>query len=477
MGKYLLKRLFIFLPTLFAITLISFIISVNAPGDPVMVYLNAGTSSGGMDAERIATEELYLEKRKELGLHLPVFYFGLSTFAHPDTLYRIPKPQEKEALSKMINHYGNWPQISGFHGELKTLESKAYQTPTEKSLGYDLITIKNYISELLRSSEETEINFRVNAIDSLCNLHPGTLQSVQAQLRNVQGAYRTVQKTKSEWKTYIPSLGWYGVHNQYHRWLSHVIVGDLGKSYIGERKIRKILPEKMLWSFIINLFAIIISYVVSIPIGVHSAVRKNSRFERFVSTMLFVLYSLPSFWVATMLINFFANPDFFSWFPAVGVQDTMNGPDWPLHKRILDWAHHLILPTICYTYGTFAFLSRQMRVGMLESINQDYIRTARAKGLKERFVVWKHAFRNSLLPIITLFASIFPGMIGGSIILERIFTIPGMGQETLIAITQRDYPLIVAIFLIAAILTLVGILVADVLYAVSDPRISFSKKR
>ena len=218
------------------------------------------------------------------------------------------------------------------------------------------------------------------------------------------------------------------------------------------------------------------TYLISIPIGVFSAVKRDTLADRIVTTTLFILYSLPTFWVATMLIFFFGGGDYWDIFPASGVQDTMHSPDWPLWKRIADWAYHLILPVFCYTYGSFAFLSRQMRVGMLEVLNQDFIRTARAKGLSERKVIWKHAFRNSLIPIITLFAAIFPAMVGGSVILETIFSIPGMGFLSYNAIIARDYPVIVAVFTLAGVLTLVGILVADILYAVVDPRISYTKK-
>jgi peptide/nickel transport system permease protein len=176
-----------------------------------------------------------------------------------------------------------------------------------------------------------------------------------------------------------------------------------------------------------------------------------------------------------MAIIFLANVEYLKIFPTSGLY-TLGSENWSFIERTWDRIWHLILPVACYTLGSFAFLSRQMRGSMLEVIRQDYIRTARAKGLKERVVVLKHALRNSLIPIITLLAGIFPSLVGGSIIIEQIFTIPGLGQLAFQALVARDYPLIMAELVIAAVLTLIGLLVMDIMYAAVDPRIAFTKK-
>jgi peptide/nickel transport system permease protein len=183
---------------------------------------------------------------------------------------------------------------------------------------------------------------------------------------------------------------------------------------------------------------------------------------------------MPSFFVGTILLLLFANPDYYSWFPVSGIQDpTSFNAQWSFLEKAGHRLPYLILPIFTYTYGSFAFLSRIMRVGMIDIVSQDYIRTARAKGLGEKKVILKHALRNSLLPIITVFAAIFPMAIGGSIIIETIFSIPGMGLEVFNAILNYDYPMIITVFTLSGFLTMVGILVADILYAVVDPRISY----
>ena len=175
-----------------------------------------------------------------------------------------------------------------------------------------------------------------------------------------------------------------------------------------------------------------------------------------------------------MLVIFLCGGDYLSWFPAPGGAPIPD--DAPLWYKFSEGAYRLILPLFCWTYGSLAFISRQMRGGILASITQDYIQTARAKGLNEKQIVWKHALKNSLLPVITLFASIFPLAISGSFVIETIFNIPGMGKLSLDALYARDYPIIFTVMMFTAVLTMLGNLIADILYALVDPRITFTKK-
>jgi peptide/nickel transport system permease protein len=299
-----------------------------------------------------------------------------------------------------------------------------------------------------------------------------------------------MQATATAWKTFIPKVNFYP-NNQYHRWVfgdgnwitgegavftRGLIRGDFGTSYVTKEPIHDVISLKVFWSFFFTLVSVLLGYLVSIPLGIHAAANKDSRFDRISTVALFILYSMPNFFVATLLLMYFANPDMLAWFPASGVEPLRGfAADAGLLEKWSARLPYLVLPAIAYTYATFAFLSRIMRSSMLEIVGQDYIRTARAKGLSERTVIYKHALRNALLPIITVFANIFPAAIGGSVILEVIFTIPGMGNEAFSAIVNQNYPMIIAVMTISGGLTLVGYLVSDVLYALADPRISYSK--
>jgi peptide/nickel transport system permease protein len=265
------------------------------------------------------------------------------------------------------------------------------------------------------------------------------------------------------------------IHIQYVLWLWNMCRGDFGNSFVDNRPVLEKIVERIPVTLSISVFVIFLEYLIAIPIGIYSAARQYSFWDRFSTFILFVLYSLPSFWIATMCIVFLANVEYLKIFPTSGLT-TLGSDNWPFIERLWDRVHHLILPITCYSYASFAFLSRQMRGSMLEVIRQDYIRTARAKGLTEKTVVLKHALRNSLIPIITLLGTILPALVGGSVIIETIFSIPGVGQLAFQALISRDYPLIMAELVMSAVLTVIGLLVVDILYAYVDPRIAFSRK-
>jgi peptide/nickel transport system permease protein len=257
---------------------------------------------------------------------------------------------------------------------------------------------------------------------------------------------------------------------QYLLWVKRVLTFDFGTSYKDHRKVWDKIAERLPVTLQINIISILLVYIIAIPCGIYSATHSGSWQDRVLTVFFFVLYSLPSFWVAVLLIMFLGGGDFWDVFPVYGIS-ALGAESWSFSKWFLDRLWHLVLPVTCLTYGGLAYLSRLARSGILEVIREDYIRTARAKGLKERVVIYKHALRNALLPIVTLLAFLLPGMFGGSVIIESIFSIPGMGQLSFEAVLSRDYPVIMAIVTISAMLTLVGLLFSDILYAALDPRI------
>ncbi len=266
------------------------------------------------------------------------------------------------------------------------------------------------------------------------------------------------------------------IHIRYLIWLKQVATLNFGESYKDHRPVMKIIMERIPVSLQLSLISIFLVYIFAIPIGVFSAIKQKSLPDRITTILLFILYSLPNFWVAMMLILFLGGGQFLHWFPVYGLNSEGAG-SFGLGRWFLDRVWHLTLPVTCLTYAGLAFISRQQRAALLEVIRQDYIRTARAKGLTEKIVIARHAMRNSLIPIVTLAAALFPAMLGGSVIIESIFSIPGMGKLGFDAILARDYPVIMGDATISAFLTLIGILAADLTYTLVDPRISFEAKK
>jgi len=261
----------------------------------------------------------------------------------------------------------------------------------------------------------------------------------------------------------------------YADWVWKFIRLDFGTSRKDGRPVSTRIAETLPITITLSVITILTIYINSIPTGVVASMKKDSFFDRGSSLILFILYSLPSFWVALLLLLYLSGGEYFNLFPLGGIMS-----DWVenanFFTRLLDVAWHLVLPVITLTYGGFAFLSRYTRANMLEVINQQYITTARSKGLTEKRVIFVHAFRNSLVPLVTLMASLLPGLIGGSVIVESIFSIPGMGRLGFEAILSRDIPVIMAITSVSALLTLIGILLSDLMYAVVDPRIRLESR-
>lgn len=474
MFKYIIKRIFIFIPTMLAISLLTFMLSVSVPGDPVELMMNGGSGDNGQSASKIAGEQAFIEKRHALGLDLPVFYFSFSNQAIPDTLYRLPKKLHKANLERLIYTYGNWPEIEKYYASIKKLEIENLKVPIDSSNAEPRIIIKDNLYKLFIHDDKGTIDTVFSNINNSINKAP-SLVVLKPLFSDLKSAFGNIESNATPLKNKIPSVKWYGINNQYHNWITKFMVGDFGISYQDGRPVKSVLWDAIRWTVMLSLLSILLSYLIAIPIGVNSAQNKGSKGDQITTTFLFILYSLPSFWVATLLIMFFGGGDFFDWFPSYGVGEVTDSMNFIEIVGVR--LKYLFLPLVCYTYGSLAFISRQMRGAVINSLGQDYVRTAKAKGLSQKVVLWKHAFRNSLLPIITLFANIFPLAISGSIVLEIIFSIPGMGKLAYEAILRRNYPIVFSVVMFSGILTLVGNLVSDILYAVVDPRISYSSKK
>lgn len=497
MLKYVLRRILVFVPTLIAITLLGFVIMISAPGDPVermVVAAQSGGEVGSQTANQIEQKKFW---NRKLGLDLPIFYFSLSSMAQSDTLYRVYDRNERESLSRLANAYGNWTAISNYFSAIDALNDahSSLKVDSSMAMGHSLDDVKEAINRSFFESSALKATYAENVIDAklaqLTEIYAAPYMThFRPKLDDVKTKLEAMKSSATPWKKYVPVVNFYP-NNQYHRWIfgdgnwitgkgaeftSGVVRGDFGTSYRTKMPISEVISIKIFWSFFFTVVSVVLGYLVSIPMGIHAAVNKGSRFDNITTIIVFILFSIPSFWLATVLLMTFSNPDVIHWFPASGVEPVRGfSADAGFFEVWSARLPYLVVPTISYTYSSFAFLSRTMRVSMLEIVNQDYIRTARAKGLGERAVVYKHALRNALLPIITVFANIFPVAIGGSVVLEVIFTIPGMGNEVYQAIVNQDYPMVVAVFTITGVLTLIGYLVSDVLYAVADPRISYSK--
>jgi peptide/nickel transport system permease protein len=261
---------------------------------------------------------------------------------------------------------------------------------------------------------------------------------------------------------------WY---QAYFVWLGNVVRLDLGRSIPqNNTPVLELIAKRAPATLLLSVTSLLLSYLLSIPIGLWTTVRSGTFRERAVSTVLYMLYSLPAYVAALYLqLLFFSK---LGWLPLFGMVSD-NYASLSTSGKALDILKHAILPITCFTYGSLAYYSRFVKANMEEVIRQDYIRTARAKGVPPLQVIWHHAFRNTLIPLVTLMGLTLPHLLGGSIILEQIFGWPGMGRLFFEAISQRDYDTVMGLTMMFSVLTLLGQLLADILYAVVDPRVTY----
>jgi peptide/nickel transport system permease protein len=265
------------------------------------------------------------------------------------------------------------------------------------------------------------------------------------------------------------------LHIQYWNWVSRLVRLDFGRSFSpdGQPVLAKI-AERLPVTLLLNIVELLIIVALAVPIGVLSATRQYSAFDKVTTVFVFVGFATPDFWLALLLMILFGVQ--LGWLPISGLR-SLNWEYLSFWGQQIDFLTHLIVPIVVATFGGLAGFSRYMRQSMLEVVRQDYIQTARAKGLVERVVIGKHALRNAMLPIVTILGLSLPGLIGGSVIVESIFAIPGMGQLMVQAVFERDYPVIMGNLVIVAVITLIANLLADLSYGLVDPRIRVGRRR
>lgn len=262
------------------------------------------------------------------------------------------------------------------------------------------------------------------------------------------------------------------VFEGFKEWLTDIIKnGDFGTSATVEpgKSTVSMIAERLPVTIKLNLLAVTIAYTLAIVIGVYSAKYADGNFDRCSTLILFILYSMPVMWVGLLLQSAFCSGGIIEVFPLRGVYTPP--VEMSTFKAVIMELYYYTLPAICLAYGSLAGLARYTRSNMLEVLNCDYIRTAYAKGISGNAVLWKHAFRNTFITLITLFSGLLPSLVAGSIIVEHIFNIPGMGTLSLLSLSSRDYPLQMALFTFSGMLTLLGIFIADLLYTIADPRV------
>jgi ABC-type dipeptide/oligopeptide/nickel transport system permease component len=311
------------------------------------------------------------------------------------------------------------------------------------------------------------------------NMRPEQRKIIEDYYKERYGLDQPLWKQYLRWANKVSPIGIKDAGTGYpSAWRAGFKTPDLGESFIRHRPVIDVIADALPITLLLNLITVPFIYAVAILTGIYAAKHRGKMLDVGTGTTFLALWSLPSMWVGVMLLGFFANKDIWQWFPTAGLHDTQADamsflPSGGQMGWLVDLGWHLVLPVICLTYGGFAFLSKLMRASVLENLSADYARTARAKGLSERVVLMRHVLSNSLLPLITVAAGVLPGLLGGSVVVETIFSINGMGRLIIEAINMKDRELVMSETFVISIISLLCILVSDILYAVADPRVSY----
>lgn len=268
------------------------------------------------------------------------------------------------------------------------------------------------------------------------------------------------------WDYYVPRLSYHGIENQYHYWLVGLLKGDLGRSLQDGRSVSASIWDRIFFTLGFSFLALLISYIIALYLGYIASIF-GVRISKFISIVLFLIHSVPAFWLASLLISWVTNAGID--IPVFGVHEWSE--ELPFLDNVTSLAEHMYLPLICWSYSSIAFIYFQFNTSIDKELGSDYVRTAFSKGLGKKEVIKSHVIKNALIPLITIMAEILPSLVGGSIIIEVIFSIPGMGKYMYDAILFQDYPVVLAVLVMSSLLLLLSYLIADILYTWADPRI------
>jgi peptide/nickel transport system permease protein len=458
MFQYIIKRLSLTIPTWLIISVVIFSLSRCATGDAVSDKLRNSAES---NSANLIPNALYAETAHELGLDKPTFYFSILPAAFPDTFYKIIRRDEQKALEQLIWQYGNWSAIFSFYNQSKIFLSKIEQN-TEGGV------FKNNAQQLLIQHTDEAISFHLHELKRLSDT-----TVFKSDVEKIAKAYTHLKQNATTHQLYIPRFHWFGFDNQYHHWLVQFLKGDFGVSKNDQTVIEKLKPAISI-TLVLSLCAILLAFLTGIPLGVFIATNRQNKRGRWVMRLIFAIYSLPTFWLATLAAMFLTTRFYgLKIFPNVGL-----ATDVPVGATIwetLFWsAGHLLLPIICMALHPSTVIARQMQGAVVDVLKKDYIQTARAKGLPQSRVIWHHAVRNALTPLITLLGQMIPSMITGAFAVELIFNLQGMGRTTIEAIFSNDWSVVYSVLILLSLVILMSNVLVDALYRWFNPRVRFS---
>ena len=443
MLRYLVKRLLLIIPTLGIMSLFVFYVAQFSQQD--LLLQKEENSFRAAQNNTIQEWKASYARAQQIGFHHPSLYFSIFRKSSSDTLNRIQDQTIRQNLENLAYQIGDWEKVNRFYTSIKTT------------------------LPLLTSEDQQTL------IQDLKRLNSATPASgIFIQFPNLNSQFKSLQTNDSQLNNFIPVFKWNGFNNQYHLWLKNVLKGNFGKSLVDSSSVNEKINNAIYWTLLLSIISLLITFSIAIPAAFYSSFNANNLLSKALDKLFFLFYAIPNFWIATLLIVFFASGDYLDWFPTYGlgfVQD-----NYSTSQIIWLRVQHLTLPIIALSYGSIAFVYKQLKNSIQQELQKDYIVTAKAKGLSISSIKWGQLFKNASFPLITMLGGIIPALFSGSFIIEYIFSIPGMGKLSIDSILSRDFSTIYMLLLIATFFSMIGLLIADVLYYFADPRVQLSSE-
>jgi len=462
MLKYLLWRLLLIVPTVWLICSVVFLVSRLIPGTYADKYaeMQEGFVSG---AGKPLTRAAHLKELSANGHNKPLFYFSIRAQSQPDTLQRVFPVQHQKFLQTFISNYGNWPAISAYYKSLLNLQKDIAGLAPEVP-HYSLIQEQTAL--LFRTTEPDKI---ASMLQSLRQVSGSSAGSWHQSLLTAETKLNLLNAEADPYQNLQPAFYLNGWDNQYHVWLKDFLKLDLGYSLRDAQPVLTILKNAIQNTLLLLTSSLVLVFILAIELSLFLSGQKRRNWRQFILPVLYVLESIPLFIIALFVLVLLAGTGYLNLFPVFGLGAGYNeAENWFL--AFGDRLYHLLLPILCLVISSLPYVTTQFYQSLQQVLASEYITTARSKGLSEKKVLRQHAFRNILLPVITLFTGYLPALVSGAIVIEVIFAIPGTGQLLAQSVLARDYPVVMGLVLFVATLKAGSHLLADFLYFTADPR-------
>jgi len=468
MIRSLLRRCINAFILLGVISIIAFGLSKLVPGDEVLDYLGVDDSRYSSSASAFEQRVAYAKVAHKRGLDLPAFYITVVPGYYPDSLYSIMPAEDKKTVMKWVQ--GSKDKETSIRLYKDLLSGLNYAcTKADTSTTGNLFCLE--IHKMVVMHDLFPIHHSIIRLQSHIIEHQPSDSTYSKIISNLKEDIEKLVNSpkKLNASSWLPSFRWHGTQNQYHQWMAGFITFKPLTSLIDGRNAWSKILDALKWTLLLNGLAFVLAMFLGILIGIWSGTHEGYALERMINVLLFALFALPSFWLATLFIYFLSTGQWFTLFPSGGL-----GPYHSADTLAEKWGiitTHLILPVVCLALGSLAYVSRQMKQSVVHQLDQPYVLSLRAQGISEKSILRKHVIRNAIFPVITLIGGSIPGLLSGSLIIEVIFSIPGMGRLMYSSLIARDWPVVFPILMFSATITVITYILTDMVYKWADPRV------